>query len=124
MTDNTIELLTAKLNELETNYTNLIQVLVSNNIDFDLPSSSTKPKKKKDKTTDKTTKTTITTDKPKKNPSGYIIFSKENRDKAKQTLSHEQPDFKNSDVMVMLGKMWKQLDPDTQALYNDKAKNI
>ena len=117
-----IELLTAKINELEANYTNLLQVLVSNNIDFDLPSSSTKPKKKKDKTTTTTT-TTTTTDKPKKNPSGYIIFSKENRDQAKSILQQEQPDYKSSDVMVMLGKMWKQLDPEKQALYNEKAKN-
>jgi len=65
MTDNTIDLLTAKLNELETKYTHLIQVLGSNNIDFDIPSSTKK-------THTKITKKNA--DKHKKNPSGYFIF--------------------------------------------------
>ena len=115
----TVELLSAKINELETNYAHLLQVLAANNIDFDLL-SSTSSKKSKTHKTHKTDKT----DKPKKNPSGYIIFCKQNRDKAKSILSQQQTDFKNSDIMVMLGKMWKELDTETKTTWNDKAKNI
>ena len=32
--------------------------------------------------------------------------------------------LKNSDVMVMLGKMWKELTVDDQKTWNDKAKTI
>ena len=120
MTDITLQVAMTKIAELEANYTNLLQVLQANNIDFDLATTTTKKAKTTKKKTDNT-------DKPKKSVSGYILFSKESRDDAKTKLVQENGDqyvLKNSDVMVMLGKMWKQLDEDTQKSWNTKAKNM
>ena len=122
MTDITLQVAMTKIAELETNYTNLLQVLQANNIDFDLATTT-----KKAKTTKKKTDKTDNTDKPKKSVSGYILFSKESRDDAKTKLVQENGDqyvLKNSDVMVMLGKMWKELDEDTQKSWNNKAKTM
>ena len=122
MTDITLQVAMTKIAELETNYTNLLQVLQANNIDFDLATTT-----KKAKTTKKKTDKTDKTDKPKKSVSGYILFSKESRDDAKTKLVQENGDqyvLKNSDVMVMLGKMWKELDEDTQKSWNNKAKTM
>ena len=121
MTDITLKVAMTKIAELEANYANLLQVLQANNIDFDL--ATTTKKSKSSKKTDKTDKT----DKPKKPISGYILFSKENRDKAKSRLTADNGDqyvLKNSDVMVMLGKMWKELDENEQKTWNEKAKNM
>jgi hypothetical protein len=124
MTDITLQVAMTKIAELESNYANLLQVLQANNIDFDLPNTTKKPKTtKKSNKTDKSDKT----DKPKKPISGYILFSKESREHAKTKLVQDNGDqyvLKNSDVMVMLGKMWKDLDEDTQKSWNDKAKNM
>ncbi len=123
MTDITLQVAMTKIAELESNYANLLQVLQANNIDFDLATTTKKSKSKSSKKTDKTDKT----DKPKKPISGYILFSKENRDKAKSKLTADNGDqyvLKNSDVMVMLGKMWKELDENEQKTWNEKAKNI
>lgn len=120
MTDITLQVAMTKIAELEANYTNLLQVLQANNIDFDLATTTTKKAKTTKKKTDNT-------DKPKKSVSGYILFSKESRDDAKTKLVQENGDqyvLKNSDVMVMLGKMWKELDEDTQKSWNTKAKNM
>ncbi len=122
MTDITLQVAMAKIAELESNYTNLLQVLQSNNIDFDLVTTNKKSKSSKKKNTDKTDKT----DKPKKAISGYILFSKESRELAKIKLQQDNGEeylLKNSDVMVMLGKMWKELDTEAQQTWNDKAKN-
>ena len=125
MTDITLQVAMTKIAELESNYANLLQVLQANNIDFDLATTTKKSKSTKKKT-DKTDKVEKT-DKPKKPISGYILFSKESRDLAKTKLVQDHDDqyvIKNSDVMVMLGKMWKDLDEDTQKSWNDKAKNM
>ena len=119
MTDITLQVAMTKIAELETNYTNLLQVLQANNIDFDLATTTKKAKTTKKKTDN--------TDKPKKSVSGYILFSKESRDDAKTKLVQENGDqyvLKNSDVMVMLGKMWKELDENEQKAWNTKAKNM
>ena len=121
MTDFTLQVAMTKIAELESNYANLLQVLQANNIDFDL--ATTTKKSKSSKKTGKTDKT----DKPKKPISGYILFSKESRELAKTNLVQHNGDqyvLKNSDVMVMLGKMWKELDEDTQKSWNNKAKNM
>ena len=119
MTDITLQVAMTKIAELETNYTNLLQVLQANNIDFDLATTTKKVKTTKKKSDN--------TDKPKKSVSGYILFSKESREDAKTKLVKENGDqyvIKNSDVMVMLGKMWKELDEDTQKSWNTKAKTM
>ena len=122
MTDVILQTALNKITELEANYANLIQVLQANNIDFDLVSSTSTKKSKSSKK-----KTTDDTDKPKRPISGYILFSKENRDNAKTRLKDDNADdyvLKNSDVMVMLGKMWKELGENDQKTWNVKAKNM
>ena len=121
MTDITLQVAMTKIAELESNYANLLQVLQANNIDFDLATTTKKSKSSKKKNTVKSD------DKPKKPISGYILFSKESRELAKTKLQEnngEQYVLKNSDVMVMLGKMWKELTVDDQKTWNDKAKTI
>ena len=121
MTDINLQVAMTKIAELESNYANLIQVLQANNIDFDLATTTKKSKSSKKKNTVKSD------DKPKKPISGYILFSKESRELAKTKLQEnngEQYVLKNSDVMVMLGKMWKELTVDDQKTWNDKAKTI
>ena len=63
-------------------------------------------------------------DKPKKKrgPSGYILFSKENRKDviAKLLVGDEKP--KNTEVMKHLAQMWQELDADEKAEWNTKAK--
>ena len=73
-----------------------------------------KPKKK--------TKKEDKEDKPKKKRvSGYLLFSKVNRDEVKQELfGDEKP--KNSDIMVELGKRWKALDDEEREEWNTQAK--
>tara|TARA_B100000787_G_C16119905_1_gene262176 strand:- start:320 stop:688 length:369 start_codon:yes stop_codon:yes gene_type:complete len=122
MTEITLQVAINKITELESNYANLLLVLQANNIDFDLVSSTSTKKSKSSKK-----KTSDDPDKPKRPISGYILFSKENRDNAKSRLQVDNGDdyvLKNSDVMVMLGKMWKELGEDDQKTWNVKAKNL
>jgi len=123
MTDISLQIANNKIAELESNYANLLLVLQANNIDFDMvPNTSTKKlKSSKKKTLDDPAKP-----KTKRPISGYILFSKENRDNAKARLHTDNGDeyvLKNSDVMVMLGKMWKELAEHDQQTWNAKAKN-
>ena len=63
-------------------------------------------------------------DKPKKKrgPSGYILFSKENRGDAiaKLLVGDEKP--KNTEVMKQVAQMWQELDAEEKAEWNAKAK--
>ena len=78
-----------------------------------------KPKTKKE---DKPKKNTKKEDKPKKKRvSGYLLFSKVNRDDVKQELfGDEKP--KNSEIMVELGKRWKALEDVEREEWNRQAK--
>ena len=82
-----------------------------------------KPKKtKKDDNQDNSKKKTKKEDKPKKKRvSGYLLFSKVNRDDVKQELfGDEKP--KNSEIMVELGKRWKALEEEEREEWNTQAK--
>ena len=65
-------------------------------------------------------------DKPKKKrTSGYILFSNANRaevkeQQAEQAKGDEKP--KNTEIMKELARMWKLLDDDEKAIWNNKAK--
>ena len=75
----------------------------------------------------KTDKKSKNADKPKtKRVSGYLLFSEANRAdvKAKLTADAGEEKPKNSDVMVELGKLWKALSEEEQAVWNDKAKAV
>lgn len=59
----------------------------------------------------------------KKRVSGYILFTQTMRDDVKESMASKSGDkVKNQDVMVELGKMWKQLSEDEKTVWNDKAK--
>lgn len=63
-------------------------------------------------------------DKPKRKPTGYLLFSKASRDEAKLKLSQnleegEKPS--NPDIMRKLGEMWKELSEEEQQIWKDKA---
>lgn len=64
------------------------------------------PKKKKEKKKSKRKKT------------GFIVFSKEQRPKVKES----NPDMKFTDISKELGKMWKNLTDEEKAVYNEKAQ--
>ena len=96
------------------------------------------------KTTSETTTTTTTTEKKEKKPkkekkekpassdddkpkkvSGYILFSKANREDAIETLQgtgEGDAKVKSTDVMKELGRMWKELDTPEKEEWNIKAK--
>ena len=61
-------------------------------------------------------------DKPKKKRiSGYLLFSKVNRDTVKTELfGDDKP--KNSEIMIELGKRWKALSDSERDEWNVKAK--
>ena len=80
-----------------------------------------KPKKEKK---EKKEKSTSDDDKPKK-VSGYILFSKANREDAIETLQaagEGDAKIKSTDVMKELGRMWKELDTPEKDDWNIKAK--
>ena len=99
-----------------------------------LADTSTNTDDKKIKTDDKPTKKAKSEDKPKKvkkadkedkpkkkRVSGYLLFSKLNRDEVKQELfGDDKP--KNSEIMVELGKRWKALEDDEREEWNRQAK--
>ena len=55
---------------------------------------------------------------PKKNVSNWVHFCAENREKVKA----ENPDMKPKEIMKELSLMWKALDEDEKAEYEEKAK--
>ena len=130
MSTTTIEMLVARVETLEKQLALILK---------DQVADVKKTKKSKDKSSDeevvvvKTPKKTKKSkdepssddeDKPKKKrgPSGYILFSKENREdvKAKLLVGDEKP--KNTEVMKHLAQMWQELDADEKAEWIAKAK--
>tara|TARA_Y100000592_G_C5228121_1_gene202584 strand:- start:43 stop:426 length:384 start_codon:yes stop_codon:yes gene_type:complete len=112
----TIDILSQRVEVLEKQ---MAALLADNSTKIDdKPNNKTmkedKPKKK--------TKKEDKEDKPKKKRvSGYLLFSKVNRDEVKQELfGDEKP--KNSDIMVELGKRWKALDDEEREEWNTQAK--
>ena len=87
-------------------------------------STPKKEKKEKKPKKEKKEKSTSDDDKPKK-VSGYILFSKANREDAIETLQgsgEEEVKIKSTDVMKELGRMWKELDETEKEEWNTKAK--
>ena len=130
MSTTTIEMLVARVETLEKQLALILK---------DQVADVKKSKKSKDKSSDeevvvvKTPKKTKKSkdepssddeDKPKKKrgPSGYILFSKENREdvKVKLLVGDEKP--KNTEVMKHLAQMWQELDADEKAEWIAKAK--
>jgi len=56
--------------------------------------------------------------KPKRNRSAFIIFSSEMR----AQLKAQNKDMNSNEIMVKLADMWKNLDTETRAVYNDRAE--
>ena len=130
MSTTTIEMLVARVETLEKQLALILK---------DQVADVKKSKKSKDKSSDeevvvvKTPKKTKKSkdepssddeDKPKKKrgPSGYILFSKENRGDAiaKLLVGDEKP--KNTEVMKQVAQMWQELDAEEKAEWNAKAK--
>jgi hypothetical protein len=111
-----IEILSQRVEVLEKQ---MAALLADNSIKIDdKPNNKTKKEDKSKKKAKKDDKE----DKPKKKRvSGYLLFSKVNRDEVKQELfGDEKP--KNSDIMVELGKRWKALDDDEREEWNTQAR--
>lgn len=58
--------------------------------------------------------------KPKRGPTGFIVFSNANRDSVKKTM----PDAKMPEVSKKLGQMWSKLTDAKKAEWNAKAKAL
>ena len=87
----------------------------------DKPNNKTKKEDKEEKSKKKAKKDDKEDKPKKKRVSGYLLFSKVNRDEVKQELfGDEKP--KNSDIMVELGKRWKALDDEEREEWNTQAK--
>ena len=83
-----------------------------------------KPKKEKK---EKKEKSASSDDEKPKRISGYILFSKANREDAIETLQEageEDAKVKSTDVMKELGRMWKELEATEKEEWNIKAKAI
>jgi len=79
-----------------------------------------KPSKSK-----KATKTKNDEDKPKRAPTGYLLFSKDAREEVKSELSAvlgEDEKLKPQDVVSALAAKWKGLEQDERDEWNSKAK--
>ena len=96
--------------------------LLANQVDEDQvvekPKAAKKAKKeKKDKDSDD--------EKPKtKRISGYILYSKANRDDVKVELTNDEEKPKNTDIMCKLAENWKALSDEERAEWNAKAKEM
>ena len=114
-----IEILSQRIEVLEKQ---MAALLADNSTKIDdTPKNKTK-KEDKEAKSKKKAKKDDKEDKPKKKRvSGYLLFSKVNRDEVKQELfGDEKP--KNSEIMVELGKRWKALDDEEREEWNTQAK--
>jgi len=110
----TIEILTQKVQLLETQMT---MMLADKTTDV----SDTKPKKKPKKEK----KADSDDDKPKKKRiSGYILYSNTTRDEVKDALTVDGEKPKNPDIMRELAKNWKALSEEEQEVWKAKAKDL
>ena len=128
MSTTTIEMLVARVETLEKQLALVLKVPVAdvkkskdevaNDEEVVVVKTPKKAKKSKDEPS------SDDEDKPKKKrgPSGYILFSKENRGDAiaKLLVGDEKP--KNTEVMKQVAQMWQELDADEKAEWNAKAK--
>ena len=60
--------------------------------------------------------------KKKRGPSGYILFSNENREDVKSQLCIGDDKPKNTDVMKQLAQLWQNIGAEEKAKWNAKAK--
>ena len=114
-----IEILSQRIEVLEKQ---MAALLADNSTKIDdTPKNKTK-KEDKEAKSKKKAKKDDKEDKPKKKRvSGYLLFSKVNRDDVKQELfGDEKP--KNSEIMVELGKRWKALEDEEREEWNRQAK--
>ena len=111
----TLEMLSQRVEVLEKQMAALLADTSTKIDDKPTKKAKSEDKPKKVKKADKE-------DKPKKKRvSGYLLFSKLNRDEVKQELfGDDKP--KNSEIMVELGKRWKALDDDEREEWNRQAK--
>ena len=110
----TIEILTQKVQLLETQMT---MMLADKTTDVSDDKPKKKPKKEKKADSDD--------DKPKKKRiSGYILYSNTTRDEVKDALTVDGEKPKNPDIMRELAKNWKALSEDEQEVWKAKAKEI
>ena len=115
----TLELVAQRVEVLEKQ---MAALLADNSTKIDdKPKNKTKKDDKEDKPKKKTKKEDKEDKPKKKRVSGYLLFSKVNRDDVKQELfGDEKP--KNSEIMVELGKRWKALDDEEREEWNTQAK--
>ena len=115
----TLELVAQRVEVLEKQ---MAALLADNSTKIDdKPKNKTKKDDKEDKPKKKTKKEDKEDKPKKKRVSGYLLFSKVNRDDVKQELfGDEKP--KNSEIMVELGKRWKALEDEEREEWNRQAK--
>ena len=115
----TIEILSQRVEVLEKQ---MAALLADNSTKIDdKPKNKTNKDDKEDKPKKKTKKEDKEDKPKKKRVSGYLLFSKVNRDDVKQELfGDEKP--KNSEIMVELGKRWKALEDEEREEWNRQAK--
>jgi len=116
----TIETLVEQLNVLTEQVAKLDAIVNKSNTEM-------KEKKEKKPKKEKKEKSTSSDDEKPKRISGYILFSKANREDAIETLQaagEGDAKIKSTDVMKELGRMWKELEATEKEEWNIKAKAI
>ena len=114
----TLEMLVERVAVLEKQMASLLANQVGEVELVEKPKASKKTKKeKKDKDSDD--------EKPKtKRISGYILYSKANRDDVKAELTTDDEKPKNTDIMCKLAENWKALSDEERSEWNTKAKEM
>ena len=110
----TLEIVAGRIAELEKQMT---AVLAKLDEKTEVTASVTKPKKEKKEKSDEPNK--------KRGVSGYLVYAKEMRQSAKESLvenGNETP--KPTEVLTQVAKMWRELDDEEREEWNAKAKTI
>ena len=106
----TLEQLVARVAELEKQMSEM-----TCKTETEKPSSKSK-KPKKEKSSEP---------KKKRGVSGYLVFAKEMRQSARDTLVEDGIETpKPTEVLTMVAKMWRELSDKEKEVWNDKAKTI
>ena len=86
----------------------------------------TPPQKHEEEREEKTSRrkskkdTSSTSTRPKRAPSGYIIFCQDRRAEVKE----ENPSFGPKQITSRLGELWRELDDDTKADYTRRSREL
>jgi high mobility group protein B3 len=79
-----------------------------------------KEEEREEKTSRRKSKKDVSSSRPKRAPSGYIIFCQDRRAEVKE----ENPSYGPKQITSRLGELWRELDDDTKAEYTQRSRDL